>query len=299
MKRKTITIAISCLMVIALVSVGFASWIISAPKTTVVEGSITTENVVDTRIGLEYSWGKMVEVGDEGDKTLQFQADLEDTETPSNVVHFGKSTTEFSEPWLTNSSEKNENLKLYLQLKLKNLIQRENGVVVSHLDSEEGITFTLEDNTMNEEGENLVLNPLYAKAAEAGYVLPFGTYDPENQDVVSVKTIYLVSETIDDVTTYYLSVGDKVKSDDDIVVNEAGETIVVVEIEFKWGVTFGKTNPYDFYNSKKADDVLVVNDESITYADHAVNALKDLHNLNNAKFKLTIKGQCQSVEKGE
>ena len=295
MKRKTITIAISCLMVIALVSVGFASWIISAPKATVVEGSITTESVVDTRIGLEYEWGKMVEVGEGGEKTLQFIADLENSESPSNVVHFGKSTTQFSDPWLTNSSEKNENLKLYLQLKLSNLIQRENGVVVSHLNLDEGITFSLEDNTKTISGEQEIDNPLYANAAAAGYVLPFGNYDPANTNVVSVKTIYLVSETVDSVTKYYLSIGDKIKSDDDIEVNETGETLVVVEIEFKWGSIFNNQNPYDFYNNKKADDVLVVGEESITYADHAVRSLKDLHNLNNAKFKLTIKGQCENA----
>lgn len=295
MKRKTITIAISCLMVIALVSVGFASWIISAPKATVVEGSITTESVVDTRIGLDYEWGKMVEVGEDGEKTLQFVADLENTESPSNIVHFGKSTTQFQDPWLSNSSEKNENLKLYLQLKLSNLIQRENGIVVSHLNLDEGITFSLEDNTKTISEGQEIDNPLYANAAAAGYVLPFGNYDPANTNVVSVKTIYLVSETVDSVTKYYLSIGDKIKSDDDIEVNEAGETLVVVEIEFKWGSIFNNQNPYDFYNNKKADDVLVVGEESITYADHAVRSLKDLHNLNNAKFKLTIKGQCENA----
>lgn len=56
MKRKTLTLTLSILACLALIGVGFASWIISAEKTETVTGNIVVDDVSDKRISLTYEW---------------------------------------------------------------------------------------------------------------------------------------------------------------------------------------------------------------------------------------------------
>lgn len=56
MKRKTLTLTLSILACLALIGVGFASWIISAGKSTTATGNIVVDDVSDKRISLSYEW---------------------------------------------------------------------------------------------------------------------------------------------------------------------------------------------------------------------------------------------------
>lgn len=79
MKRKTMTLVLCLLAALALVSVGFASWVISVDANETVNGNIKVENVVDSR--------------------------LKATITPSATsIVFGTPTDDANEGWLTNTS---------------------------------------------------------------------------------------------------------------------------------------------------------------------------------------------------
>lgn len=56
MKRKTLTLTLSILACLALIGVGFASWIISAGKSATATGNIVVDDVSDKRISLTYEW---------------------------------------------------------------------------------------------------------------------------------------------------------------------------------------------------------------------------------------------------
>ena len=53
MKRKTLTLTLSILACLALIGVGFASWIISADTSTNATGSFIVDTVTDNRLVVE------------------------------------------------------------------------------------------------------------------------------------------------------------------------------------------------------------------------------------------------------
>ena len=56
MKRKTLTLTLVLLSCLALIGVGFASWIISANTTKEVSGNISVDTVTDNRLTIETTW---------------------------------------------------------------------------------------------------------------------------------------------------------------------------------------------------------------------------------------------------
>lgn len=323
MKRKTITYAISFLMAIALISVGFASWIISAPTSVEVEGSITTENVVDARIGLTTKWGKFEEANSEATHkydatakkyvyasegaTHKFVADADDAAKKSNNVYFGNPTASFEETdWLTNDvKEDKENLVVYLQVELSNVIQRNDQDEVTSKLNSTGITFEIEEKV--ETGQAAKYAPVAANSF-VKVIETDGVYSAEKTtnlvkglNDLTMPTIHLVSNTVGEETKYYLSL-DATYDTLDIEVNEdpevnEGKTAIVVAIQFEWGTAFDGKNPYEYYNQFKPEKYIDLNenskqDEDESIADIAITNITSLHGLNDAKFKLTIKGQC-------
>lgn len=97
MKRKTLTLTLSILACLALIGVGFASWIISAEvSATPAEGSFIVDTVTDRSYKVEGAW----------------------LSNQSNIT-FGAPTTmnNVENAWLTNNSEdKKENLTVTYQL---------------------------------------------------------------------------------------------------------------------------------------------------------------------------------------
>lgn len=95
MKRKTLTLTLSILACLALIGVGFASWIISANTSTKAEGSFIVDTVNDKSYKVEGAW----------------------LDSQSKITFGAPATMNASNPWLTNDSEgKTENLTVTYQL---------------------------------------------------------------------------------------------------------------------------------------------------------------------------------------
>ncbi|MCI5746157.1 MAG: hypothetical protein MR270_07770 [Erysipelotrichaceae bacterium] len=97
-KRKGIVLAASILGSIAIVSTGFASWVISAPSSAIENGSIKVENVDDKRVVLTPTL------------TTKTSGSLDDQ------VVFGTPETTGSSGWLTNTSIGKQNLEFTLSV---------------------------------------------------------------------------------------------------------------------------------------------------------------------------------------
>lgn len=98
MKRKTLTLTLSILACLALIGVGFASWIISADAADKAEGSFIVDTVTDKSYTVEGSW-----LDNQSKITFGAPATMNNT----------------SDTWLTNdSTDKKENLTVTYQLKV-------------------------------------------------------------------------------------------------------------------------------------------------------------------------------------
>lgn len=95
MKRKTLTLTLSILACLALIGVGFASWIISANTSTKAEGSFIVDTVNDKTYKVEGAW----------------------LNSQSKITFGAPATMNAVNPWLTNNSEgKTVNLTVTYQL---------------------------------------------------------------------------------------------------------------------------------------------------------------------------------------
>lgn len=99
MKRKTLTLTLSILACLALIGVGFASWIISADTSAEpAKGNIIVDTVEDKTYVVSGEW----------------------LENKSSIIFGAPDTMNASNPWLTNDSEgKTENLTVTYQLTVK------------------------------------------------------------------------------------------------------------------------------------------------------------------------------------
>ena len=99
MKRKTLTLTLSILACLALIGVGFASWIISAEvSATPAEGSFIVDTVNDKTYKVEGAW----------------------LNSQSKITFGAPDTMNAEDPWLTNDSKgKTENLTVTYQLTVK------------------------------------------------------------------------------------------------------------------------------------------------------------------------------------
>ena len=95
MKRKTLTLTLSILACLALIGVGFASWIISPNATKEAEGSFIVDTVNVKTYKVEGAW----------------------LNSQSKITFGAPATMNAVNPWLTNNSEgKTENLTVTYQL---------------------------------------------------------------------------------------------------------------------------------------------------------------------------------------
>lgn len=96
MKRKTLTLTLSILACLALIGVGFASWIISADTSATAQGSFIVDTVTDKSYKVEGLW-----LGNQSKITFGAPTTMNNTE----------------KTWLTNdSTDKKENLTVTYQL---------------------------------------------------------------------------------------------------------------------------------------------------------------------------------------
>ncbi len=112
MKRKTLTLAISVFALLAIISVGFASWVITRTDDDVnLEGSISVDTVEDKDLGLSAKWVRSL---------------TDQTEVTNPVIKFGAmdpNDPKYSlktKNWLLNESTEKENLSVFLMIQVEN-----------------------------------------------------------------------------------------------------------------------------------------------------------------------------------
>ena len=133
MKRRTLTLMICLLSVLSLVSVGFASWIITANDTEDVTGNIQIETVTDNRV---------------------FIVDIVD---PSDIVFGAPETPEtFANPWFTAKDMATENLSATITFD----VQKKDGTPIAR----SGVNITASVEVKDTEGTT------FAELVSDGYI---------------------------------------------------------------------------------------------------------------------------------
>ena len=142
MKSKTLTLAISVFALLAIISVGFASWVISRnDQTGDIEGSIQVDDVKDEGLGISYRW---------------LNAAGEAVANP--LIAYGVPTKTKPEvvEWLKNETATAENLTVVLEISVENQEALANKNVT--------VTFSVKNKTTTFDEQN-----------GKSFVLPFGT----------------------------------------------------------------------------------------------------------------------------
>lgn len=113
MKRKTLTLTLSILACLALIGVGFASWIISANTSTTAQGSFIVDTVTDNRLEATGRWITITK--DSGENEVVTSDDN------SAKVSFGApATMDKTNAWLTNDKKgTTEKLTVVYELTVK------------------------------------------------------------------------------------------------------------------------------------------------------------------------------------
>lgn len=127
MKRKTLTLTLSILACLALIGVGFASWIISANTSTTAQGSFIVDTVTDNRLEATGRWITITK--DSGENEVVTSDDN------SAKVSFGApATMDKPDAWLTNDKNgTTEKLTVVYELTVKT----KGGEFVSNLSGDE------------------------------------------------------------------------------------------------------------------------------------------------------------------
>lgn len=135
MKRKTLTLTLSILACLALIGVGFASWIISADTSTTAQGSFIVDTVTDNRLEATGRWITITKDSGENEVVT--------TDDNSAKVSFGApATMDKPDAWLTNDKKgTTEKLTVVYELTVKT----KGGEFVSNLSGDE-ITGTVSCN---------------------------------------------------------------------------------------------------------------------------------------------------------
>lgn len=169
MKRKSITLTICILAVLALASIGFASWIITNPSTsTQQDGTIEVDDVTSEVFKISATW-----------------------DTPeTGKINFGKPTnyTDKNTDWLKNGSESFQKLTADLTIAFQvednvnlDAILTETPILVSFKTLKNGAVMSEEDETNFYQGLTLPEPVLKIKSGE-NYVAFDGKIDPEDLD---------------------------------------------------------------------------------------------------------------------
>lgn len=93
MKRKTLTLTLSILACLALIGVGFASWIISADATKKAEGSFIVDTVTDNRL---VATGRWITINGE---------EVTSNDNSAKVSFGAPATMDNTKAWLTNDGK--------------------------------------------------------------------------------------------------------------------------------------------------------------------------------------------------
>ena len=215
MKRKALTITICFLALVSIVSIGFASWVITKPmEKQTAAGSITAEAVEVEGYTLALKWQGVGEGQDP-------------------VIHFGKPATldptpEGVTPWLTADSDSvNESLTCTLRITVSNTANIASGLTLTLNTVVEDVLKELNDDT-TAFGKALAATYIAMPTVQVG-ANAAAAYDPTAK-VAIAKTDF--------------------KPDSE----GAASGYCDVVITFAWGSLFGGVNPQNHYNQDNYSD---------------------------------------------
>lgn len=209
MKRKTMTLVLCLLAALALVSVGFASWVISAGDSKKADGNITVDTVEDKRLKIDVAWvdGSTIKYGAPTNKELE--------------------GTTITNPWLTNDSDD----KSVLTVSLKVTLSYKNATTAY---ANGGATVSA---TIKEADDSSA----YKTAKEAGYVgdMPTAVCDEQEDGTWLVKFTFTWGSKFGNKNPYiYYNDGTKTAaSDGDAALAALQEVYKVNNAKFKVTVT--------------------------------------------------------------
>ena len=190
MKRKTLTLTLSILACLALIGVGFASWVISSNAADKAEGSFIVDTVTDKSYKVEGTW-----LGNQSKITFGAPATMNNT----------------SDTWLTNdSTDKKENLTVTYQL----TVTYGNGSKATGIANKITAVVTAPENANYTAAVNggLIIAPTNATVKEAGegtgvYNITVTYQWGEHFGKVNPYTYYnakTATDTLTDSTTTYM-----------------------------------------------------------------------------------------------
>lgn len=209
MKRKTMTMMLCLLCTLALVSVGFASWVISTSTTVQQEGNIVVESVTDNRVNVSVKF-------------------LSTTE--NNEIIFGrpKNYTEKVNDWLKNDGNgKEENFTLKFKVAITD---KEDKPIELNTNSGDILNFEFGLNEDDNTTYTNCVNYTYSKDAENS-----------NRNLV----LALTSDNVN-ITYKYINASDSGSGEE---YYEVSVVIGTSNDDGAWGTAFGSKNPYNYYNS--------------------------------------------------
>lgn len=249
MKRKFLLPILSVCMVVALVSVGFAAWLITGNSTTAAEGQFTTYTVKNN--------------------AFELKAEI----VNDKKVVFGKpsDTSSVLNPWFKFENDvAEEELTVQLMLTLTPDDQTTDGVLDNILGASYKVTVTLSEQLHGE--TEAKVNNTYDTAVTAKYV-QVPTFKKGDSDITATGA-KLASG---------LSFDLEVNSDNFTAAEDSKSATATIEITFHWG-TWNDTeteqkNPYFYFNKLENNQ---------TNRSAAQNAMNAIYALNNVKYDVEL-----------
>lgn len=245
----------SLLTVIAVVSVGLASWIITAPtEESTTTGTIQVDTVDTSKVTLTGEWVNVTE--EQG--TITVGAKLEDD---APTIYYGApATSSVQNLWLTNNDGKTENLVAWLKV----TATATGTATVSNLT----VTFAASKVKQFEDAIGASIGApdftVWAQTDESTYAQQGSTLT-YNKDATT--------EGESPVNADYLQ----------IALSGSNTHTYYIKVEFKWGTDFDGKNAYEYFNK--------LNNGTYTeaLATQAKDALEDLHAaLKDVSYTMTI-----------
>lgn len=276
--KKKIVYATMLMSTIALLSTGFAAWIINVDSIETKDGTIAVDTVSNvSRIIGDFKWegysdtGSHTRLTDADGAAYSYSMPRFDGENP--VICYGVSydnATADGDFYNTGTSDK-DSYNLFENLILSATFTVTN---VSSADPFDKSVFDIVKLDLADETEG---NSNFAEAQTKNYISATPEVDGD-------WSAFKKGDTSKENSEYGIKL-EKVNNDESMSVNDSKFKIT---IKFGWGSAFDYLNPYDYYETHKADSGFSYND--------LYNNLNEMHNvLDGVSFKLTIKTARSNV----
>ena len=261
--KKKIVYATMIMSTIALLSTGFAAWVITGNGSVEKTGNIAVDTVSNaSRIITDFSWNNVNE-----------------NESPTIRYGMPQLTDEqkIDGAWFENDGANGfENLEISATFKVSNISEEiSGGGVPTYANIFESIV--IEIGTLDDEGEFVANNSDYQTAYTQGLVTTLPAYNPTNPTEYSKFTDDSGNETEPEKSTY---VGIKLSYSDGTF---------TISVKFGWGGAFDCKNPYEYYNNQELTADLA--DEATT----KVNRLAELLDTKYFNLKIETKAPANNA----